>query len=222
MKHLKLTVGSLFRLAAVAAIAMGGTTWIPHSSTTLDGNTSYYNLQLNGHRRYYGMSGNDMGARFEVKVAKVPGYGHLKSYYPNGNLREDSMVYIETQTDGLKVAHAKVQAGKYYLPDGTLCSSIENGSGVRTISRLSGKPFQEITLEHGRVIRQRTWYLTGSLFQESTTDGSITRVVNYFPEGMPRQVWNFEEGGRVIESQNFDREGNEVAQPVPVAIGGLL
>ncbi len=129
MKHLKLTVGSLFRLSAVAALAMGGTTFIPHSSTTPDGNTSYYNLQLNGRRRYYGMTGSDLGAKFEVKVAKVPGYGHLKSYYPNGNVREDSMVAIETQTDGLKVVRNKVQSGKYYRPDGSLCSAIENGSG---------------------------------------------------------------------------------------------
>ncbi len=91
-----------------------------------------------------------------------------------------------------------------------------------SVMRLNGQTFREITLEKGRVVRQRTWYRSGRLFQETTTSGTISDVVDYFPEGMPRQVWKFEEGGRILEMKNFDREGNEVAKPVPVALGGLL
>lgn len=213
MKQFKLTLGSMFRLAAVTAIALSAMRWIPRSSTTIDGNTSHYNLQFNGHRHYYAMSGNDTGCKFEAKIKQVPGYADLKSFYPNGALREHAQVYVQTQTDGLKVYFDRVESGKYYLPDGSVCSSVENGTGVVSRTRASGKLGMEFKLDRGLVVEQKHWYRNGKVAQETRTEGLTSEVTNYFPEGMPHSIWS-SEGGRIIDQKYFDREGKQVPQPV--------
>lgn len=220
MKHFKLTIGSMFRLAAITAIALSATRWIPHSSKTLDGNTSYYTLKFDGHRHYYAMTGNELGCKFEAQVQKVPGYVELKSYYPNGNLREHSRVYVETQTDGLKIRHEQVESGKFYLPDGSICSSLENGTGVVTTTLANGAVLCTITFDKGRIVGRKSWYRNGNLSQEERIKGMTSEVTDYFPEGMPWKRWT-SENGRIIESTFFDREGNEVPKPVAFPRAGM-
>ena len=221
MKHFKLTVGSMFRLAAIAAIALSATRWIPRWSTTHDGNTSYYTLQFDGRRSYYALRGNEFGFRFEAKVTKVPGYAELKSYYANGSLRKHVHVYVERQTDGLKVVHDRVESGTFYLPDGSICSSIENGTGVVTETRAGGAILGTVTFDKGRIVGRKSWYRSGTLAHEERIDGLTLEVTKYFPEGMPSQQWK-SENGRIIEKKMFDRQGNQVTQPVPFSTTGLF
>lgn len=211
--RLKLTVGSMFRLACVAAVALSIHTWIPRSSKTMDGNTSHYKIGFNGKRTYYSITGEEMGCRFEVSVKTVPGYGERKSYYPNGVLRDESIVYVERQTDGLKINQRRVESGRFYRPDESLCSEVVQGTGVVTTNRANGRPLQEITLGNGRVLRERAYYKNGNLAQDSQYDGEILHCTDYFPEGMPWHIWS-SDNGRITESTYFDRDGHEVSTPV--------
>ena len=212
--RLKLTVGSMFRLACVAAVALSINTWIPRSSKTMDGNTSHYKIGFNGKRCYCSITGEEMGCRFEVTVKTVPGYGERKSYYANGVVRDHSIVYVERQTDGLKINQNRVESGRFYRPDESLCSEVAQGTGVVTTNRANGQPLEEITLGNGRGLRKRTFYKNGNVAQDSQYDGEILHCTDYFPEGMPCQIWS-SDNGRITEQTYFDRDGHEVSKQVP-------
>lgn len=213
MARLKLTVGSMFRLACVAALALSINTWIPRWSKTLDGNISYYKIGFDGKRRYYSLTGEELGCRFEVTVKTVPGRAVRKSFYPNGVLRDDSLVYVEYQTDGLKINHERFESGKFYRPDATLSSEVIQGTGVVTTHLANGHTLQEITLKNGKELRRRSFYKNGKLFQDAQYNGKTLHCINYFPEGMPWKI-SISDDGRVTAQTFFDRDGNEVSQPV--------
>lgn len=215
MARLKLTVGSMFRLACVAAVALSVNTWIPRSSKTMDGNTSHYKIGFDGKRRYYSITGHELGCRFEVTVKTVPGQGDRRSYYPNGVLRDNSIVYVERQTDGLRIDGDRIESGRFYRLDESLCSEVTNGTGIMTVNRADGLPVFEITLDNGKVLRKRLFYKNGNLARDSQYDGEIMHCTDYFPEGMPCQIWSSDHG-HVTKQTYFDRDGHEVASPVPL------
>ncbi len=82
-----------------------------------------------------------MGKNLDA-VSKYPSSAFLASrnvkLLPNGTLRDQSLVYADHQTDGLKVHHYRVQTGKFYRPDGTVCSAVDEGSGILTTMDATG------------------------------------------------------------------------------------
>lgn len=215
---LKLSTSAIFRLVAVAAIALAIANWWPRAlPPQCDGpatSVSWFHGMW-GHRTYFKVTGTDRyGGTFQVAVKGLPSYSQMKGAYPDGSPREETSVYVTGSIDGAHIHRKNVVSGKYFSPDGTQIGLVENGTGNVKYCWPDGTPAYEYELNDGEVIRERQWWKNGSLrldtpYRDGTPHGEN---LEYYPNGQVRSKASIEHGvwGEVLW---YDQTGTETTKP---------
>ena len=208
----KISTTSLFRLVAVAAVGLAIVNWWPHSTArTRDGSISWYR-GLWGQRSFFKVTGSDrFGCRFNVNLNPLPGYSLMTGTYPDGTLRENTVVYVSGSIDGCVIDRRNIADGKYYSPDGTEVGRVESGTGNIMYCQPNGCPFQEFVLENGQLVLERNWYKDGTLQSERKyLDGKLHGVcTDYHRNGQLRSSSTYRQNF-VVDAVWYDQKGTAV------------
>jgi len=123
---------------------------------------------------------------WEVRY-REPGYNHFRGYYNDGALREEGTCLVEIL--GLHDRPApdvhNVKDGKYYKPDRSLGSEVNNGTGVQTYWTPQGVKTWQLRLDNYKRKKLSQWYPNGQLhmthhYVDGQTHGPF---VTYYPSG---------------------------------------
>ena len=212
---LKLTTGSMFRLVAIAAIALAVVNWWPRALPPgKDGSVTWYH-GIWGARSFYMVTGTDgLGCTFKVNLRLLPGYSPMTGAYPDGSPREQTVVFVTGSVDGCEIRRADVQSGEYFAPNGTLIGRVENGTGNVKYCRPDGTPAREYDLANGQLIRERMWWKDGTLQSDRQyCDGQFDGVcTDYYPNGKMRSK-SIVERNVYLKVEWYDQNGNLASKP---------
>ena len=76
-------------------------------------------------------------------------YADYKGYYASGQLKEEGKIFVECYDQPFPDRHM-VWEGKYYRPDGTLGSTVSQGTGTQTLWYPNGQVMWELELVNGK------------------------------------------------------------------------
>ncbi len=210
----KLSTAAVMRLVAVAAIGLAVVNWWPRSTAPArDGSIAWYH-GLWGPKSYYKVTGVDeYGNQFTVRLDSLPGYSEMTGTYPDGALREKTVVYVAGHVDGCDIKRVDVTEGTYYSPNGTEIGRVENGTGNIKYCQPNGNPINEYVLENGELVVERHWYKSGSLQAERNyLDGKLHgECSDYFPDGSLRSRSVYEQNA-TVSAIWYGQNGNVVNQ----------
>jgi hypothetical protein len=106
---------------------------------------------------------------WEVEINE-PGWNRYRGYYPNGILSQEGEINVpfgdnppEPQPD-----HSDVKWGKYYKPDGTLSSEIQNGTGEQILWFPNGNIRWKMVLKDYKRVKVEMWAEDGKLITQET------------------------------------------------------
>lgn len=128
----------------------------------------------------------DNGAYCEVRF-RGTGYNDFRGYYQDGRLREEGECFVELLGfhDRPYPDFNNVRSGRYYKPDGTIGSRIEDGTGIQTYWTADGTKTWELELRRHKRVRLSWWYPNGQIMTRYTyVDGKRHGpFVSYYSSG---------------------------------------
>ncbi len=216
---LKLTLGSLFRLVAIAAIGIAVANWWPRATpASSDGVVAWYHGAYWGRAYYLVTKADYFRCNCRASVTDLPQFAKLTGTYPDGSIREESETWIEGHQDGCTIVRTKVRNGTYYAPNGTEVGRVVNGNGNIKLCRPNGSPAREIFLDDSLVTREKIWWSNGNLqsdreFKNGRLHGECK---DFYFNGALRSMATYE-NNTCVKLQYFDLNGNESANADPLA-----
>ena len=219
----RLTIATLFRLTALAAIGLTVLTQWPRSlPPARDGSITWYR-GFWGKLSYSHVTGIDrFGCTYRVELRGLPGYARMTGTYPDGAQREETEVYVTSQTDGCDIRRMNVTNGRYFAPDGKLIAQVINGTGNVKYCRSDGSPAREYILEKGQLVRERMWYKNANLRSDCSYQHGLLHGLyeDYYPSGeissrsiVEKNLW--------ISTTWYDQNGNIAERPEPIDTRGM-
>lgn len=142
---------------------------------------------------------------------KKEGYNPFKGYYPDGTIREEGECLVEVMGfhNQPYPDSSSVRSSKCYLPDGTLASKVENGTGIQTYWTPSGVKIWELVLKESVWQKLTRWYPNGQLIQtQEYVEGKRQGPANaYYPNGTIRFVGSYDYGKRNGRWEHYQKDG---------------
>jgi hypothetical protein len=194
MRHWRksFSLQSWLGVVAVLALILGVSICLPRK-TALSLNEKIYT----GYFRGLGITDSDsfLGRRFYKIVAsdapygywevdfKHAGYNEYRGYYSNGKLREKGWCYVGMHDIPRQPCpdNHDIKDGYYYRPDGTLGSTIKNGSGIQTYWYPNGDVRWRLILKDYRRLSAQNWAENGELIsEEKASDNKTDSSIRFF------------------------------------------
>ena len=176
----------LSTLAVLLALAVGCCLYSKSEiSTSWEDATLYYrgfgfseNNNIWG-KMYYKIVVSEYDCGYWVTTFRSAGFNHYKGFYANGKLKEEGEISV-----GLWGYYDKplpdrhmVRNGKYYRPDGTLGSTVSQGTGTQMLWYPNGQLRWELELVNGERVQLKTFKEDGRLRQHiKYVDGKEVRL----------------------------------------------
>lgn len=133
--------------------------------------TGYYwgNDSILGRHFYKVRADEGSFGYWEVEV-KGSGYSSYRGYYPDGTIREIGEIMVkfgdippEPQPD-----ETDVKWGKYFRPDGTLASEVQDGTGEMTLWHPNGQIRWRLILKDYERVEHEHWDQDGTSISKQT------------------------------------------------------
>ena len=90
-------------------------------------------------------------------------YCPYKGFYPNGQIKEEGQIFVEWGSGKPFPDRHMVWNGKYYRPDGTLGSTVSQGTGTQTLWYPNGQLWWELELDNCERVRAQQFSVDGKL-----------------------------------------------------------
>ena len=152
----------------------------------------------------------DDGGKWVFQFRKE-GYNPFEGYYPDGTIREEGECLVELMGfhDQPFPDTRAVRTSKCYLPDGSLASEVNNGTGIQTYWTPSGVKIWELTLKESIPERLTRWYPNGQLIQKQEyVKGKRHGPANaYYQNGDIRFVGSHNFGKRNGRWEHYQADG---------------
>jgi len=152
----------------------------------------------------------DDGTKFVFQFKKE-GYNPFKGYYPDGTISEEGECLVELMGfhNQPYPDSSSVRTSKCYLPDGTLASKVENGTGIQTYWTPNGVQLWELVLKENVQEKLTRWYPNGQLIQtQEYVDGKRHGSANaYYQNGDIRFVGSYNFGKRNGRWEHYQEDG---------------
>lgn len=142
-------------------------------------------------RHYYSVFANEgINGYLEFDV-KVVGWNRYRAFYPDGVLREEGE--IDVSLTGLpKVPFPdqhKVKWGNYYRPDGSLGSTVRDGTGEQMIWYPNGQLRWKLVLKNYERVSLEMWSEQGKLLSTGSHDYPPIQDNQHDRESNPATEW---------------------------------
>jgi hypothetical protein len=151
-------------------------------------------------KKYYRVTFAYEDTRLEVEY-KGPRYNNFKRFYPDGTLAEEGKCMVELYDLPLQPVpdESNLLWSKCYKPDGTLCSEVENGTGIQTYWTPQGVKIWELELVDFERARHSMWYPNGQIHETQAYVGGLVNgsFVSYYPSGAKKTEGAYSKGDRV-------------------------
>ena len=139
------------------------------------------------------------------------GYSPTRGYYPDGAIREESVVLVNESDGTPNWLGDPVLQGKYYDINGKLVSEVTDGTGRQILHDPSGSKRWELELRDGKRVEHIQYSPSGHVLHRHRYDAAGRAhglFVSHYEDGTPRGRGRFRNGEHVGIWYGFHPDGS--------------